>query len=81
MSNHDGSYLLNELLRLLEERGVFTQWGPEMTQQLVSDIVRLSPRYDCNPGEILEEIGERLRICHWCLTAPSDLIYGVRLMP
>ena len=76
MSNHDGSYLLNEVLRLLEERGLFTQLGPETTQQLVRDIVRLSSRYDCNRGEILEEIGERLGICYLCLSANSDLIHG-----
>ena len=77
MSNHDGSYLLNEVLHLLEARGLFTQLGPEATQQLVRDIVRLSSRYDCNRGEIMEEIGERLGICSRCLTAQSDLTHGM----
>jgi recombinational DNA repair protein RecR len=77
MSNHAGSYLLNEVLHLLEERGVFTQMGPETAQRLVLDIVKLSYRYDCNSGEILEEIGERLGICLRCLTAKSDLIEGM----
>ncbi|MBY0526855.1 MAG: hypothetical protein K2R98_25910 [Gemmataceae bacterium] len=74
MSNHAGSYLLNEVLHLLEQRGVFTALGSEAAQRLVLDILELSTRrYDCNSGEILEEIGGRLGICSWCLTAQSNL--------
>jgi recombinational DNA repair protein RecR len=77
MSNHAGSYLLNEVLRLLEERGVFTQLGRKEAQRLVLDIVQLSHHYDCNSGEILDEIGQRVGICSWCLAARSDLVDGV----
>ena len=77
MSNHAGSYLLNEVLHLLEERGVFTQMGTAAAQRLVLDIVNLSHRHDCNQGEILQEIGACLGICMWCLKAKTDLIKGI----
>jgi hypothetical protein len=51
--------------------------GREAAQQLVLDILKLSRRYDCNSGEILDEIGGRLGICLGCLTAKSDLLDGV----
>ncbi len=77
MSNHAGSYVLNEVLRLLEERGVFAQMGPEAAQKLVLDIVERSrEEYDCNPGEILDEISQRLGICDHCLTPKAELIDG-----
>jgi hypothetical protein len=63
MSNHAGSYLLNQVLHLLEERGVFRQMGQEAARRLVLDIEKLSRRYDCNSGEILDGIGGRLGIC------------------
>jgi recombinational DNA repair protein RecR len=77
MSDHMGSHMLNEVLQLLEQRGVFEQMGQEAAQQLVLDIVRLSHRYDCNSGEILDEIGERLAICSYCLSAKPDVRNGV----
>ena len=77
MSNHSGSYLLNEVLHLLDQRGVFDLLGTQRTQDLVLEIVRLSRRYDCNSGEILDEMEQRVGICSWCLTAQPDLIDGV----
>ena len=77
MSNHAGSYLLNKVLHLLEDRGLFAQLGPEKACKLVLDILRLSDGYDCNPGEILDKIGDRLGICSWCLTAKPDIVKGM----
>jgi hypothetical protein len=77
MSNHSGSYLLNEVLLLLEKRGAFDLLGKEPSQKLVLEMIHLSKRYDCNPGEILDEIGMRVGICYYCLTAQSDLMNGV----
>jgi len=77
MSNHAGSYLLNEVLQLLERRGVFDFLGKEGAQELVLEIVRLSGRYDCNPGEILDGVGERLAICPWCMSPRADLVEGI----
>ena len=76
MSNHAGSYMPNEVLHLLEERCVFRPRGPEAAQQLVLDRVKWSWNYDGNPGEILEEMGDRLEICLWCLSPGTDLLNG-----
>jgi hypothetical protein len=69
--------MLNKVLLLLEEHGVFAQMEREEAQQLVLDIVKLSDHYDCNKSEILEEVGERLGICWVCRTAKPDLIKGI----
>lgn len=71
MSNHSGSYMLNSVLMLMEEQSVFKLLGKEKTQILVRDIIELSDHYDCNPGEILEDIGERVGICYYC-KKPAD---------
>ena len=77
MSNHSASYLLNEVLHLLEQRGVFDLLEKQRTQELVLEIIRLAGRYDCNPGEILDEIDQRLGICSYCLTSQLDLVDGI----
>ena len=60
MSNHDGSYMLNEILKLLEEDGVFGKLGKEEAQEIVLKILKIGEHHDCNNGEILEDIGEKL---------------------
>jgi hypothetical protein len=70
--------MLNDLLQMLEQRGVFAWMGPQAARQLVIDMVHLSQRvYDCNQGEILDGMGSRLGICERCLTATSDLVKGL----
>lgn len=69
MSNHRGSYMLQEVLSMLDREHVFEMLGTERTQRLVLDIVKLATkRYDCNEGEILEGLGPRLCICTYCLS-------------
>lgn len=77
MSNHAGSYMLNKVLHLLEERGVFTLIGPEAAQRLALDIEKISRHYDCNSGEIFDKIGVRLGICRWCMAPKTNLIDGL----
>ncbi len=72
MSNHWGSHLLNAILKLMEARGIFEQIGREATPQLVFDILKIANRNDCNPGEILDEIGGRIGICYICLKVKSE---------
>ena len=76
MSNHSGSYMLNEVLELLEKNGVFKFLGEDKTENFISKIIRLSDRHDCNPGEILEGIGERLGFCRCCANKTKDLEHG-----
>ncbi len=62
---------------MLEEKGVLADLGQERTQQHLADTVRISKHYDCNSGEILDGIGERLGICYNCLEPGSDFDNGV----
>ncbi len=66
MSNHSGSYLLNDVLKLMDKFGIFDQLGREKTQQFAVQILRLGRQYDCNNGEILVDIGERVGVCFYC---------------
>jgi len=44
---------------------------------MVIEIIKMSHQYDCNPGEILENIGERLGICYFCLTPADEFHDGI----
>ncbi len=77
MSNHSGSYMLNNVLEMLEKQSVFEYLGKEKTRSLVHDIVNMSYQYDCNPGEILEDIGERVGICYYCLGSAEEFHDGI----
>ncbi len=77
MSNHSGSYMLNRVLEMLEGKGILADLGQEKAQKLLTDTVRISHDYDCNSGEILDGIGERLGICYNCLEPGSEFDGGV----
>jgi hypothetical protein len=66
MSNHDGSYMLNTVIKPLDQYEFFRIAGKEKTQTFISELLRLSWDWDCNRGEILEDIGEKLMICYAC---------------
>ena len=72
MSNHSGSYMLNDVLHLLNEQSVFDFLGKEKTQKLVLDIIMKSHQYDCNPGEILEGLGEQIGVCYSCCETAEE---------
>lgn len=76
MSNHSGGHLLNRVLVLLERESYFSEIGPDKTTELVVYVVGLARRYDGNPGEVLDGIGERLGICDQCCRRSDDLEYG-----
>jgi hypothetical protein len=77
MSNHSGSYLLNEIIALLDREQVFQLLGQENGQRLITDIVVLATKkYDCNAGEILEGY-EAFGICYSCLSPNDDLQDGL----
>ena len=77
MSNHSGSYMLNAVLKKLDEKSVFALLGKEETQTLVQEIIKISYAYDCNPGEILEDMAERVGICPYCLERADEFHDGV----
>lgn len=69
--------MLNEVLFMLEEQSVFKLLGKEKTQTLVTDIIKMSHQYDCNPGEILDDIGESVGICYYCEKPAEDFHDGI----
>ena len=76
MSNHSGSYMLNSMLVMLERESFFAEIGPEKTTEFFRHLCALSWDYDCNPGEIMDGIGELLAICDECFTPSEDLDRG-----
>lgn len=78
MSNHDGSYLLNEVIALLRRERVFEHLGKRTSQRIVAEIVRRADaEYDCNPGEILDGHGEALGVCYHCVRPVDTLVIGL----
>jgi hypothetical protein len=69
--------MLNAVLKKLEEKAVFALLGKEETQTLVQEIIKISYAYDCNPGEILEDMAERVGICSYCLKRADEFRDGV----
>ncbi|MDB9310183.1 hypothetical protein PN471_16390 [Aphanizomenon sp. CS-733/32] len=78
MSNHSGSYMLNEVITILKREHCFDHLDQEERQNLIEEIVKLA-RYedDCNPGEILEGHTDYFQICSCCLAKTNDLESGL----
>lgn len=66
MSNHTGSYMFNEVLKAAAEAKIFERLGREDTKVFLKIIFTVGSDYDCNPGEILDDIGENLGVCYCC---------------
>jgi hypothetical protein len=41
MSNHSGSYMLNDVLHMLEKRSVFELLGKEQSYELILEIIKM----------------------------------------
>ena len=76
MANHQGAYMLNNVLRMLEGESFFATLGPEKTQQFIKRVVDLGYRDDCQSYEILDGIGPHLGICVVCSCRSDDLEDG-----
>ena len=78
MSNHQGSYLLNEVIGILDEASVFDLLGQERSQALILKILHHALRdYDCNAGEILEGHEARFGICSYCKSPAEEIQDGL----
>lgn len=78
MSNHQGSYMLNSILRMLDRYAVFEAIGPEKTQEIVLEMLKVYPyNYDCNTSEILEGLGERFGVCYNCRGPATEFRDGI----
>ena len=65
--------MLNDVLVIAEEYDLFKFLGKDKTKDFVLKIVQVGNEYDCNPGEILEEIGRRVGICYYCLQQKENI--------
>jgi hypothetical protein len=63
MSNHQGSYMLNEILQIPELQSMFKAIGKEKTQSFIIALLEIAYSYDCNSGEILDGIAEQVNVC------------------
>ena len=77
MSNHSGSYMLNSALFAAKKAGIFKLLGKEKSREFALELVTIGNMDDCNPGEILEEIGEELGICYCCSKQSDELEDGL----
>lgn len=77
MSDHFNSFLMNDVLRLLEEQSFFAKIGEERTLRFVQDALALSRYHDGNPGEALAGVGQRLGICYYCWDRRTELRQGI----
>lgn len=77
MSNHSGSYMLNEMLQEMIEIGIFEKLNKKDSRALLKTVLSTGDQYDCNPGEILEDIGEDFEICYCCLKFDLPLKRGI----
>jgi hypothetical protein len=78
MSDHSGSYMLGEILELMEEEQIFGWLGKEKTQTLIRKIIKIAcGDHNCNSGEILENFTDRFDLCYCCLKDTNDLENGL----
>jgi hypothetical protein len=78
MSNHTGSYMLNDILNLLNKEQVFRDLDQTKTQALIREIISIATHeYDCNSGEILEGLTDEFEICYGCLNTSTNLENGL----
>ena len=76
MSNHDGSYILNEVLEAFVEMKIDEKIGKEATLEFVKRIIQIGDDHDGNPGEVLDGL-ERLGLCYSCLRESATLHSGL----
>ena len=77
MSNHSGSYMLNSVLTIAKDMGILEKIGEEKSYDFTLKLIELGRHYDCNTGEILEDIGYDLSICYYCLKKSKNLKHGL----
>lgn len=77
MSNHSGSYMLHRVLVLLDRMGIAEKMEKEERNEFIKNIIKIGNSEDCNPGEILDEIGEKYGICYGCLEEATDFEDGL----
>jgi len=77
LSNHSGSYMLNEVLNVFFDLKMNEKVGKEVTVEFAKRLVELGDSHDCNPGEILEGFDKKIRLCYICLKESDELENGL----
>ncbi len=77
MSNHSGSYLINEILYLMQKYNVFDSIGKEKTLSFLNEVKWIGYKHDCNNGEILEGISDQLKVCYICWEYGNEMNDGI----
>lgn len=78
MSDHTGSYMLNDILTLLNKEQIFAPLDKIKTQALIKEIVQIATcQYDCNSGEILDGLTDDFKMCYVCLNPSENLEEGL----
>lgn len=68
MSEHTGSYILNDVLCTLSRQTFFKLLPLETRRSLANQILGIGLSYDCNECEILDGVGSSVGICEHCGT-------------
>lgn len=76
MSNHSGSYMLNNVICMADKMGILETIGKEKTKEFILEILRIGRHYDCNSGEMLESL-DKFGICYCCYNENHDLEDGL----
>jgi hypothetical protein len=66
MSNHTGSYLLNDILSKTLHMGILKIKTKEENIELLKFIKKIADGGDCNIGEIYDGLYEVLNVCLCC---------------
>lgn len=66
MSNHSGSYMLNDVLSLMLKQGIWDKLSKDQRQNFMEGIIKITDGYDGNAGEVVDGIAEALGYCYWC---------------
>jgi hypothetical protein len=67
MSNHDGSYMLNEILHGLVEMGILNDMSGAQKKSIRDLLWGVCIDHDCNWGEIIDiEVAVLLETCACC---------------
>ena len=80
MSNHSGSYMLNEIVHGLVDMGVLNIMSAAQTKMLRKLLRRVRGEYDCNWSEIMDaELAKLLKTCARCADESEEVSadYGI----
>ena len=78
MSNHSGSYMLNQVIEILDRHEMFSGIETTTAQTAIKEIIEMATnKYDCNRGEILEGYAQQFNLCYSCLADDANLDDGL----